>query len=162
VTFKSYTNLKLINNHFLYVLFHVLLHGCERLIEEFMEDVSRDVVVDLPHVLGSCVIMNLEVLLVLFSVEDDVVDGLGVHLYSVFPLGLLILYLFRFELNVGWLLGLQPEGEGIDTGVEWVLILRLLGSGGIDRFFQGLGGSHRLQVIIQVEGDRCWLRRGQL
>ena len=109
MTFKSYTNLKLINYHFLYVLFHVLLHGCERLIEELVEDVGRDVVVDLPHVLGGCVIMYLEVLLVLLSVEDNVVDGLRVHLYAVFPLGLLILDLFRFELNVSWLLGLQPE-----------------------------------------------------
>jgi hypothetical protein len=82
------------------------LHGCERLIEELVEDVGRDVVVDLPHVLGGCVIVDLEVLLVLLSVEDDVVDGLGVHLNAVFPLGLLILDLFRFELNVRWLLGL--------------------------------------------------------
>lgn len=138
MTFKSYTNLKLINYHFLYVLFHVLLHGSERLIEELVEYVGRDVVVDLPHVLGGCVIMDLEVLLVLLSVEDDVVDSLGVHLNTVFPLRLLILDLFRFKLNVSWLLGFQPEGEGVNTRVEGVLILRLLGSGGIDRFFQCL------------------------
>ena len=55
-------------------------------------------------------------------------DGLSVHLNAVFPLGLLILDLFRFELNVSWLLGFQPEGKCIDTGVEGVFILRLLGS----------------------------------
>ena len=92
-----------------------------------MEDVSSDVVVDLPHVLGSCVIMDLKILLVLLSVEDDVVDGLRVHLYAVFPLGLLILDLFRFEFYVSWLLGLQPEGECVNTRVEGVLILKLLG-----------------------------------
>ena len=162
MTFKSYTNLKLINYHFLYVLFHVLLHGDEGLIEELMEDVGRDVVVDLPHVLRRCVIMDLEVLLVLLSVEDNVVDGLGVQVNAVFPLGLLILDLFRFELNVCWLLGLEPEGEGVDARVEGVLILRLLGSRGSDRFFQGLRGTHRLQVVIQVEGNRCRLTRACL
>ena len=138
MTFKSYTNLKLINYHFLYVLLHVLLHGDQGLIEELVEDVGRDVVVDLPHVLRRCVIMDLQVFLVLLSVEDDVVDGLGVQVNAVFPLGLLILDLFRFELDVSWLLRLEPEGEGVDTGVEGVLILRLLGSRGSDRFFQGL------------------------
>ena len=113
-----------------------------------MEDVGRDVVVDLPYVLGGCVIMDLEILLVLLSVEDDVVDGLSVHLNAVFPLRLLILDFFRFKLNVSWLLGLQPEGEGVNTGVKGVLILRLFGSGGSDRFFQSLGGSHSLQVVI--------------
>ena len=123
MTFKSYTNLKLINYHFLYVLLHVLLHGDEGLIEELVEYVGGNVVVDPPHVLSRCVIMDLQVFLVLLSVEDDVVDGLGVQVDAVFPLGLLILDVFRFELDVGWLLRLEPEGEGVDAGVEGVLIL---------------------------------------
>ena len=145
-TYKSYTYLKLINYHFLYVVFHVLLHGYERLVEELMEDVCRYVIVDPPNVLGSCVVMDLEVLLVLLSVEDNVVHGLRVHVDAVFPRRLLILELFSFELYVRWLLGLQLEGERVDTGIEGVLILiiRLLRCGGSDRFFQGLGGGHPL------------------
>ena len=123
MTFKSYTDLKLINYHFLYVLLHVLLHGDEGLIEELVEYVGGDVVVDLPHVLSRCVIMDFQVFLVLLSVEDDVVEGLGVQVDAVFPLGLLILDLFCFELDVGWLLRLEPEGEGVDARVEGVLIL---------------------------------------
>jgi hypothetical protein len=93
------------------------------------------VVVDPPHLLSRRFIMDFQVYLVLLSVEDDVVEGLGVQVDAVFPLGLLILDVFRFELDVGWLLRLEPEGEGVDARIEGVLILRLLGGRGSDRIF---------------------------
>jgi hypothetical protein len=54
----SNADLKFINYHFIYVLFHVFLNLSERLLEKFMENVSCNVVIDLPDLFVGRVIMH--------------------------------------------------------------------------------------------------------
>ena len=160
----SYSYLELIDYNFFDVFLHVTRYLLESLRVQLMEYVVSNVVVNFPYLLACCVVMDFEVLFILFTIYFNAVEHLFViklhfptpwwFLVSSFFINLDGLQAFvtsSCERLILWHHVVSSRGKRIDcprcSALKGILV----------RFkwlvIKCLRGNNIFQVIIQVERD---------